>query len=205
MFSNGARITIRGLYDWDNGIFDSMQLPDGPDRQLCIDTILNTCDAFRLIYPDWDAMQRLIGVWSASNGYTIKTLWETTQFEYNPIHNYDRTEEWTDTKGTTLTQHGSSTLTPGSTQETTLSRNTYETNTMTATDKSFTENGGADSSESDGTQKWSGSDTRKGRLSGNIGVMSTQDMIKQQRDVAEFNFYTEFAKLFKNEFCVMVY
>ena len=40
---------------------------------------------------------------------------------------------------------------------------------------------------------------------GNIGVMSTQDMIKQEREIALFNLYDIIIDEFKQRFCIMVY
>jgi hypothetical protein len=40
---------------------------------------------------------------------------------------------------------------------------------------------------------------------GNIGVMSTQDLIKQQREVVQFNLMDYIIKDFKNRFCLEVY
>lgn len=41
--------------------------------------------------------------------------------------------------------------------------------------------------------------------SGNIGVTMTQDMIRKQREIVEFNLYDYIAQSFKHSFCVMVY
>ena len=40
---------------------------------------------------------------------------------------------------------------------------------------------------------------------GNIGIMSTQDLIKQQREVVQFNIYDYIIADFKKRFCLMVY
>jgi hypothetical protein len=40
---------------------------------------------------------------------------------------------------------------------------------------------------------------------GNIGVMSTQDLIKQQREVVQFNIIDYIINDFKNRFCLLIY
>lgn len=42
-------------------------------------------------------------------------------------------------------------------------------------------------------------------LHGNIGVTTTQEMIRQEREIAMFNLYKTIARLFAEEFCVLVY
>ena len=40
---------------------------------------------------------------------------------------------------------------------------------------------------------------------GNIGITTTQQMIKEEREVDLFNIYDEIIKSFKNRFCILVY
>ena len=40
---------------------------------------------------------------------------------------------------------------------------------------------------------------------GNIGVMSTQQMIKEQREIVSFNFYDKMIRDFIERFCILVY
>lgn len=40
---------------------------------------------------------------------------------------------------------------------------------------------------------------------GNIGITTTQDMLKQELDVSQFNVYDYIAKDFKSRFCICVY
>lgn len=44
-----------------------------------------------------------------------------------------------------------------------------------------------------------------GRLHGNIGVTTSQQMLKSELDISRFNLYDESADLFLSEFCVYVY
>lgn len=47
--------------------------------------------------------------------------------------------------------------------------------------------------------------THKGRTHGNIGVTTSQQMIEEERRVAQFNMYDYIVQDFKRRFCVMVY
>lgn len=75
----------------------------------------------------------------------------------------------------------------------------YETNTRNGEDKNVQKITGTDKyyTEDNGTI------TRE--ESGNIGVTMTQEMIRQQRDVVQFNLYDHIAQEFKSQFCVMLY
>lgn len=47
--------------------------------------------------------------------------------------------------------------------------------------------------------------TRKARMWGNIGVTTTQKMIKEQREVVKFNLSDYIIDEFKRRFCLMIY
>lgn len=51
----------------------------------------------------------------------------------------------------------------------------------------------------------SGNTKRNMRAHGNIGVTTTQEMIKQQREVVQFNMYDYIVQHFKEEFCLMIW
>ena len=46
---------------------------------------------------------------------------------------------------------------------------------------------------------------RHGRLHGNIGVTTSQQMLQSELDIAKWNIYEQITDLFLNEFCIMVY
>lgn len=91
-----ATLSILGLYQHDQTLFDEMIIPAVLDRQTLIDNILYESASLEAYYSNPDFMKFMIGRWSFMN----QTVWEkmlaTTTLEYNPIHNYDRTEEWSE-------------------------------------------------------------------------------------------------------------
>ena len=61
------------------------------------------------------------------------------------------------------------------------------------------------SSKNTVTNTGSSTTTHSLRMHGNIGVMSTQDMIKQEREISRFSVYDAIADEFMREFCIAVY
>ena len=51
----------------------------------------------------------------------------------------------------------------------------------------------------------SGNNKRESYVHGNIGIMSTQNMIEQQRNVINISLYSVIVNSFKNEFCILKY
>ena len=92
MTPNRGTLSIIGLYNWDDHIFDLLQIPAGVDRDDVIENILMECGELETMYPDWDFMYRAINFWSRKELPTWEHIYEMTQAEYNPIENYDRME-----------------------------------------------------------------------------------------------------------------
>lgn len=115
-----ASLSIYGLYTYDNTIFDNLVLPadfTDDERNDTIMTILAECSDMALLYPDWDFMKMLIGVWSKNELLIWTKMLQSERIEFNPIENYDRHETLTrsiqsgsqedDSRQSTSTGHGS--------------------------------------------------------------------------------------------------
>ena len=88
-------VSILGLYNFNEDIFSELLLPDGVDKDILVPSILAECSDFNLLYPDYDFMRFMIGVWSKNEQDIWAAMQESTELEYNPIENYDRYESIT--------------------------------------------------------------------------------------------------------------
>lgn len=91
-----ATLTLIGMYNWDNTLFNSLVLPDGIDKDLFVNTLLLKAGEFEVLYPDPDFMKQAIAVWGSKWYRTFDRWLEGTQQTWNPIHNYDRFEDLRD-------------------------------------------------------------------------------------------------------------
>ena len=103
-----AKLSILGLYSWDNTIFDLMQFPAYQDgdtlRQLSDDeknmlvmNLISECSGLEILYPNPTVMKNMIGLWSMKEVPTWNRIFRASLAEYNPIENYHRTEHSTET------------------------------------------------------------------------------------------------------------
>ena len=172
-----ATLSLLGLYSYNGTIFDALTLPDGLVRDDVINSILMECAELEIMYPNPDQLRELVGIWSKGMQYAWSGLLKSTQFEYDPIENYNRNEEWEDS---------------GSAQG--IGKNTVAGfNSVEMVDS----NGNTTNS--------SYSSTHKAHLYGNIGVTTSQEMIEEERKVVRFNILDEIAQDFKRKFCVLIY
>lgn len=102
----GAKLDTFGLLQADPNLFADLQLPEGLNKQLCIDTILQLHGAAPLAHPDPHWMRYMIGAFSRRHFRAWEKLYKTTLFSYNPIWNKDSYETTTDTTQRSTTGTG---------------------------------------------------------------------------------------------------
>lgn len=217
----------------DPELFSELVLPAGMDAASVVNCILTIHGRAPLDHFDPNYMRKAIGVWSRRR----KTIWEkllkTTQFDYDPISNYDRKEEYQDTH------------TSADKKESTSSSKSEITNTNTNT--AVSESGSAENSENlvsadnvagyspeskrtgnssensksttTDTGKNSGNGTVSGKdstehkeeikhtahLYGNIGVTTTQQMIDEERKIVNYSVEEAIADDYRERFCLDFY
>ena len=160
-------LSIMGMYEYDNTIFDGLDVPTYTDQNNTVHTvdknkviqsILLNCAEMELLYSNIDTMKLAIGVWSASEQDTWKKMFATQKMDYNPLWNVD-----------------ADVVNIGSVM-------------------GFNED-----------TDWSDAAKETQRRTGNIGVTSSQDLLQQERDVADFSIIRFITESFKKRFCLMVY
>lgn len=212
-----AFLTTWGLYQADKTIFDKFHIPEALDKDQLVNYILTETMELETLYPNPGWFSKVLDVWSAVKLPYWEELEKTLHYDYNPIHNYDRTEEWTDEDSGTSSGTGSSSgnSTNNSTNNSTDSTVQKATafNSDTAKETGRAENTGERAgnvkanytTDTDSSEKYQKTLKRTGHASGNIGVTTTQEMIQAQRDIVRFTVYDTILQDFKGSFCVQVY
>ena len=225
------RLTLAGLYQFDESLFDNMVFPDATDKQNFIDSLILSYGECEPIYPDGDFMkQSAIPAWSQKWKRSIEKVYNVLeQIDYEPLENYDRTEDWTDSPDITRINaqsgqdHAELTAGQGSV--------TAQTGTDTSEDKVSAYNssgydpsqqntmqyGNSTTVETNGTNtntfKYGktdtnterGTNTHKGRIHGNIGVTTSQQMAQSELDFRRQSFIDYCTGLFAQDLLILVY
>jgi hypothetical protein len=211
---SSAKITLIGLYNYDDTLFDLLQVPSGIDKQTLIDNMLLRSGDFEVMYPDPDFLKYSIGAWSRKWQATFSRWTKALSLEYNPLENYDRQEEWTDNrdvKGTESDTSKGSSNTSGSTGSTTTHKVSAYDGGNTFTDRDQDVLSGNDSSNGSSSMSRNGSHsldddlTHKGRVHGNIGVTTSQQMLQSELDLGYWNIYEKITDIFLTEFVLPIY
>lgn len=207
------KMTLIGMYNFDNTLFANLSVPTGIDRDLLIKNILMRGGEYEVLYADLDFMKLAIGQWSDKWQDLMKKWVELNKIEYNPLENYDRKEDWVDNnaektarKENAVASDFSKSTGHGTTDNDRSAYNStgYQPHDMVSSDTSGTNNSIANT-DAHGETNTQGNSVHSGRIHGNIGVKTTQSMYLEQLDVIKINIYEELSEMFLTELVIYVY
>lgn len=216
-----STMSLMGLYEYDNTILDDFAVPEGMDKGVLTGNILVELAELEVVYPNPVVMKTAVRLWSNSCLRVWQQLFDTTQYDYNPLINSDRDTIYTEsvtrdrktdnveTRDIGTTGTGQNTANGSDTQ----SVSGYNSEDFTNAEKSVTQQDVNTTSETtengtvsnDGSEKETVTRQWGEHQEGTIGVITTQDMIEKQRNVVKFNIYDYILTDFKNRFCILVY
>lgn len=95
------RLTLIGLYNYeqtfDRDLFSGLELPEHYDKSTFINALLLEHGEKCVLYSNPDFFKSAINMWSKKWALELSRIYEALTAEYNPIYNYDRYEDWTET------------------------------------------------------------------------------------------------------------
>lgn len=221
MYNQMQRETGAGPTFLDSGVFMLPESFTSDDRFHLAQLILSETAELEPVYPDPATMVTVVKAWSTARVPAWERILTALEEEYNPIHNYDRTELETETDTGTRTTADTGTVTnadTGTVNDTTGSTVTGQVtgfNSATfADDKKTTSSGTVGSTrnlqnlETRNTQNQETRNLTHGRqlhVYGNIGVTTAAQMITGELDIRKLDIFRIIADEFTRYFCLMVY
>ena len=219
---------LNDMYDGQT-LFDLLTLPEGISKDDLVDNIMLQGGEFEVLYSDPVFMRDAVGLWGRKC-YNTFLRWITAQnIKYAPLENYDRMEDWSDQyykaastsarrdSGNTRTFNNQDKRTIDTTVVSEDEVSAFDSNTYQPSDKNTTDNDGTDTVDysgtikdeygegSSGNENENSTNTHGGRVHGNIGVTTSQQMLQQEYDVARFNIIDQITDMFILEFCIPIY
>lgn len=176
-------ISVLGMWQFDNTLFDKLQVPAQIDKQEVVDAILLECAELPVIYTNWDVLQGAIGLLSKRRLHAWERMATALFEDYNPLHNFDRYEDSTDDESTNSSGSANSVNTV----------NGY--------------NGDAehDRQKTDGKSETKRGNKHNAHLYGNIGVTTSAQMLEGELGIRKQDLISIIVREFKENFCIMVY
>ena len=205
---------------------ETFPLPTGLTHEVLDPILLAETAELELLYPEPTTLATVITAWATARGPAWTRMATALNAVYNPIHNYDRTESFTEelegsnsrTGANDRTGSSDTTGTSSGSESASLSKNVHGYNSTTANtpsnaDSSSGQSSGTTTSSTDTTQadEWSEDGTnehtltRSSTISGNIGVTTSQQMIEAELELRKIDIYKVIVREFKAMFCLGVY
>lgn len=228
--STMQRLTLIGLYNYDPTLFENLTLPEGYSLETFVDALLLEHGEKCVLYSNYDFMKSAINAWGRKWYNELQRIYVALTEEYNPIHNYDRHEEYTDNEGR---KYESTTNAGHKAKDTPKFDVVQETNTNATTEEEVsadnsgsyqperktTQNGGKNTTSTDGaTQDLTESSnskttdsethnfTHNAHLYGNIGVTTSVQMWTEEvKARMQYNLYDAAGRIFANELLIGIY
>ena len=192
------RMTLYGMYQYDPTLFDGVVLPDGMDKTLMVNQIIRQSGDLFPYYQVPPEVKTAITEWFTRRKDNFAKLWQGFTAEYNPIENYDRQEDSTETPNITHTLSNSG-------QD--ASTNEADVQGYNGTDyvpNSRTKSSGT--SSTNGTDTESGTRTYTSRIHGNIGVTTSAQMLDGELALRKsMDLYALIAAEFETDNLIQVY
>lgn len=165
------RWTKSGMYEGSASLWDLLNVPAGVSKETLVNAILYKSFEFPVIYMDAESVREQIGLLSDMWQDSMTRTWEALTAEYNPIHNFDRYEEYTDEHSgeSSSTEDGAGSTTGETSATSTGTGKTSSTESGTGKTTGETSDTDTGTSTQTGTGKTTGKTTTKnnGTTSGN--------------------------------------
>ena len=204
-----AKFTLIGTYQYYHNaggdLFELMDLPTGINKDTLCSNILLQGGEFEVQHGNPQFIHNAIGIWSQAWKESFQRWVDALAIEYAPLENYDRMEHWTDEVDGEGTSQSVGTLDNTTTGTVETTKSAYDSSTYQPYDKvESTETSDTDTTDHTNTTLTNDSE-HNGRIHGNIGVTTSQQMLVQELDLGYWNLYQRITQLFLQEFVIPVY
>ena len=214
---SSAKFTLIGAYQFfhnaGDDLFLNMDLPEGVNLEILQNNILFQGGEFEVQSANPFFIQTMIGNWSRMYYDTVDRWVKALAIEYAPLENYDRQEHWTDERDGSANRNGSvretGTLDATTTDHTETKKSAFDSSSYSPY-QDVNSTGTVDQDTTNNTTITDGSTTsddseHNGRIHGNIGVTTSQQMLQAELDMGYWNLYQRITDLFLREFTIPVY
>ena len=221
-----SKLTLVGMNNYSDGaIWDDLNLPEGYDKDIIVAEILRQGGEFSVLYPDFDYLKYMIGIWSRKFFHNFERWYAAFCFEYEALYNVDvkttvtenakdvdndlryrlanragLSHEKHDQKNQLLNQASKAAYDADTFKPVTSDSSSSSTSLSTSEGHSESES----SSESN-SHSWEHSQTNVEIKQGNQGVTMSQEMLLAEYNAWRANIYEMIAELFVSEFCICIY
>lgn len=175
------------------------------DASILLAAIINRAASFCVLYPDPYYFKLMSDSWWDKWEGSFLAWFKAMQMEYNPIENYDRMEQWHEdiVDDNEVNQTGTVDTDATNTDTTTVSA--YDSSQFSNKDKVTSVIDSTDTRDLKDEIDNDRDIDHEGRVHGNIGVTTSQQMLESELKLRYNNLYNMIADVFIKELLIAVY
>ena len=206
---SSSKFTLIGAYQFfsnaGDDLFKNLSLPEGLTKDTLTSNILLKGGEFEVQNADPFFIQNAIEIWSSVYYDTFDRWIKALAIDYAPLENYDRIEHWTDEADGTGSSNSTGSLDTSTEENVETTKSAYDSSAYQPYDNVHS-TGSSETESTDRTNTTMSNDSEhNGRIHGNIGVTTSQQMLQQELDMGYWNIYERITDLFLREFVIPVY
>lgn len=206
---SSAKVTLLAMNTFfanaNDDLFSGLTLPEGLAKNTLTNNILLQGGEFEVLYSDPFFLQNAISIWADREQATFQRWVDALAIEYAPLENYDRHEDWTDTLDSDGTSRTTGTNDTGTNGTVTTDVSAYDSTGYQPKEKVTTSETIDNDTTENNTSTLDNEGVHTGRIHGNVGVTTSQQMLEAELDLGYWNIYSRITDMFLKEFCIMIY
>lgn len=201
--ARGELLSILGLYQFDNTLFDEIVIPNEINKDVLVQNILLDCAELEVVYPNSNVMKSAIGIWSKSRIKSWNDMKNVLIVEdYRPFINLERKESGYDLETRDLNSFSNASE----------NANGNILNKISAFNSSNLENKDSSDTSSNSSTTSNIDDTGTIRkdyehsFEGDSAMFTKQNIIEQEMEMRlKYDLYKIIIDEFKKKFCLLIY
>ena len=202
--SRGERLSILGMFEMNQDLFDGLVLPTQLDANDFISNLFFECAELEMVYTNPEWMQFMIGAWCNKNIHSWQRMADVLYENYDPFINLKRDEMRTITETHDLALNVTRDLANGNTQ--TNNVNAWDDTSTSGVLRNSVTDSGTDTGTVDTTDTGTITTTDEFHMTGDSAITDAQDVaVKEIKLRADYNMYNIIIRDFQKRFCIMLY
>ena len=201
-----SRITLWGFYNFtDKTLFDGAVMPEGIERQELVDLIMIECGDLYPYYQQPNYLQMQINNFFKRKKFNFDKMIAALNAEYDPLENYDRKEDWSDTFEEHVEGEANDETSSDSDGTSTSKISAMDSDALVDDTQGISHNEGTSKAKTTNAADRNNEGAHTGRVHGNIGVTTSMQLIKEELELRKFDVMEQIVRAFEKDIIVQIY
>ena len=205
--ARGELLSILGLYQYDDSIFDELVLPSEINKEVLVNNIILDCAEFEILYPNPNILKESIGFWSKSRLKAWEDMKNVLIVEnYRPFINLERKEKGYDLETRDLNSQTQLDSNSNADENTLNKISAFNSSNLENKDSSDTSSSSSTNTNSNTDDTGTIRKEYEHTFEGDSAMFTKQNIVEQEMEMRlKYDLYKIIIEEFKMKFCLLIY